>query len=424
MTTLGQTSSTWLILALLPLMTIGCQLGFGAQAAPTPMAPATPLPPISPVPPATPVPHPTPAPAVNAFPLHSEPLATDWGLWHKMGELVLESGCLRILEDPNLSDHDYFVPSFLPVWPEGFSRTGTGDTVAVIDRSGQVVAQVGDYVRLSGDGVYSESHRGEQIAKTLSPDCIALFYYLVGDDVTVIESDEPEVVQVADSDIFIRRQKTNERGFTPLPDTADGYGYASEPLVLENDCVVIPYRDGERYVPIWPAGFTGHIEDGVLEVRNGGGRKIVRIGERIRIRGSIVEEHLGGVYVSECEARLLRVKQVINADLPLAFLKHDNRWKQEEENTKNSLRGTVDVRNGCMHINNHYLLWPSDYRVEEDGDFFRVLDGSGMVAAQYDEVTTLKGHRIGSNDKLGPEIIRMMPTDCPPRTYWIVTGYE
>ena len=423
MTTLGQTSSTWLILALLPLMTIGCQLEFGAQAAPTPMQSATPLPPISPVPPDTPVPHPTPAPTVNAFPLHSEPLATDWGLWHKMGELVLEGGCLRILENPDLSDHDDYVPSFLPIWPEGFSWIGTEDSVAVIDRSGRAVAKVGDYVRLSGDGIHSERHRGKRIAASLANDCEGPFY-LVGDDVTVIEPDEPEMVQVGDSDIYIRLQKTNERGFTPLPDTADGYWSVSEPLTLEDDCILLGYPDGRRYVPIWPAGFTGYIEDGVLEVRNGGGRKIVRTGERLRIRGSIVEEHLGGVNVPKCDARLVRVKQVINADLPLVFPQHDGRWKPEAEQNKDSIEGEIDVRNGCMHINNHFLWWPSDYDIEEEEDTFRVRDGMGEVVAEKGQETVLKGHRIRSDDKFGPEIIRMMPTDCPPLTYWIVTGHE
>lgn len=77
-----------------------------------------------------------------------------------------------------------------------------------------------------------------------------------------------------------------------------------------------------------------------------------------------------------------------------------------------------------MHINNHYLLWPSDYRVEQEGDFFKVLDASGTVVAEKGEAATLEGYRIRSDDEFGPEIIRMMPTDCPPRTYWIVTGYE
>ena len=246
---------------------------------------------------------------------------------------------------------------------------------------------------------------------------------MVGDDITVIEADEPEIMQIADSDVHFRRQKTKEVGFTPLADTADGYWPISEPLALEDDCVLLVYPDGEKYVPIWPPGFTAHLENGVLEVRNGGGRKIVRVGERLRIRGSVVQEHLGGIVVPECGARLLRLKQIINADLPLAFLKHGDRWKPDAEQTKDSLEGEIDVRNGCLHINNNFLLWPSDYRLEE-GDIFRVLDASGMVVAERDERTTLKGHRIRSDDKFGSEIIRMMPTDCPPRTYWIVTGHE
>ena len=340
-----------------------------------------------------------------------------------MGELVLDGRCLRIQGNAELSDRDNFVPSFLLIWPEGFSWTRIEDSVVVVDRTGQKVARVGDYVRLSGDGVHSERHRGRQVAQSIADSCDGPFY-LVGDDITVIEADEPEMIQIADSDVYFRRQKTQEVGFTPLPDTADGYWPTSEPLALEDDCVLLVYPDGEKYVPIWPPGFTAHLENGVLEVRNGGGRKIARVGERLRIRGSVVQEHLGGIVVPECGARLLRVKQIINADLPLVFLKHDNRWKPESEQNKDSLEGEIDILNGCMHINNHFLWWPPDYQIEEEGDFFKVLDASGRVVAQREESTTLRGHRIRSDDKFGPEIIRMMPTDCLPRTYWIVTGHE
>ena len=177
-------------------------------------------------------------------------------------------------------------------------------------------------------------------------------------------------------------------------------------------------------MPVWPPGFTPHLDNGQFEVRNGGDRRIAIVGERLHIRGSVVEEHLGGVNVPECGALLLRVEGVIYADLPLAFLKHGDRWKREANQAKDSIHGTVDVINGCMHINDHFLLWPSDYRLEEEGDIFRVLDASGMVVAERDEITTLKGHRIRSDDKFGPEIIRTIPIDCPPRTYWIVTGHE
>ena len=56
LTMMRTVSTTLLILALLPLLTIGCQLGMGTQPAPTPLPPATPLPPDTPVPPPTPAP--------------------------------------------------------------------------------------------------------------------------------------------------------------------------------------------------------------------------------------------------------------------------------------------------------------------------------------------------------------------------------
>ena len=358
-----------------------------------------------------------------AFPQHSEPLATDWGRQYMMGELVLNGSCLRIQGNDELRGRADFVPSFLPIWPEGFTSTRVEDSVAIVDGSGQNVAKVGDYVRLSGDRVGSDSLQERQIAESIPADCKGP-YYLVGDDVTVIEADEREIVPVADSDIYFRRQKTEEVGFTLLPDTADGYGPVSEPLVLEDNCILVAYPDGEKYVPVWPAGFTPHLEDGLLEVRNGGGRTIARIGERLRIRGSIVQEYIGGVVVPECGARLLRVKQIINADLPLEFLHHGDRWKREADQAEDTIRGYIDVTNGCMHINYNFLLWPSGYRLEKEGSFFRVLNESGMVVAERDEEATLQGHRIKSDDKFGPEIIRMMPIDCPPRSYWIVTGHE
>ena len=56
LTIIRTVATTLLILALLPLVIIGCQLGPGAQPAPTPLPPATPLPPNTPVPPPAPVP--------------------------------------------------------------------------------------------------------------------------------------------------------------------------------------------------------------------------------------------------------------------------------------------------------------------------------------------------------------------------------
>ena len=286
-------------------------------------------------------------PKVDAFPLHSEPLATDWGNEYKMGELIVEDGCLRILEDPDLSDSDQFVPSFLPIWPEGFTWSKAGTSVEVFNPSGQRVAQVGDYIRISGDGIHSEMHRGKQITRTLPSGCEGPIF-LVGDDVTAIESDEPEVVPIPGSDIYFRRTKTEEVGLTPRSVPAYGYNRVPSTLTLEDDCILLVNPNGEKYVPEWPAGFTPHLESGVLEVRNGGGRTIGKVGARLRTRGSIARESQGGVNVSECGALLLYVESVINADLPLAFLKHGDRWKPDAEQTKHSIEGKIDVRNGCI----------------------------------------------------------------------------
>ena len=251
---------------------------------------------------------------------------------------------------------------------------------------------------------------------------------MVGDDVTAIESDEPEVVAIPDSDIYFRRVKTKEVGLTPRAVPAYAYSRMPRRMILEDDCILLVDSNGEKYVPEWPAGFAPHLENGKMEVRNGGGRTIARIGDRLRTRGGIARESQGGVNVPECGALLLDVLGVINADLPLAFLKHDlkhdNRWKPEAEQNRYYIKGEIDIYNGCMHINYHFLWWPPDYQIEEEGDFFKVLDASGRVVAQREERTTLRGHRIRSDDKFGPEIIRMMSIDCPPRTYWIVTGHE
>ena len=53
--TTRERSAVWLVMALLPLMMVGCQLGFGARPAATPIPPATPLPALPPSP-STPTP--------------------------------------------------------------------------------------------------------------------------------------------------------------------------------------------------------------------------------------------------------------------------------------------------------------------------------------------------------------------------------
>ena len=57
-----------MIIALMPLMIAGCQVGVGARAAPTPMPPATPLPPATPAP-GTPLPGVSPVAEERQYPM-------------------------------------------------------------------------------------------------------------------------------------------------------------------------------------------------------------------------------------------------------------------------------------------------------------------------------------------------------------------
>lgn len=73
------------------------------------------------------------------FPTHGRPLPTDWGLGHVKLKLVVQDGCLRglghDLNEPN--------PSYLLVWPDGFTMHREGDAVSVKDRTGAVAVSVG-----------------------------------------------------------------------------------------------------------------------------------------------------------------------------------------------------------------------------------------------------------------------------------------
>lgn len=57
------------------------------------------------------------------------------------GKLELDNGYLRV---------KYFDNNYLLIWPYGFSLRTEGEEIQVIDSNGQVVARVGDKIRVGG----------------------------------------------------------------------------------------------------------------------------------------------------------------------------------------------------------------------------------------------------------------------------------
>lgn len=92
------------------------------------------------------------------------------------GTLALVNGCLRV----DISDGT----SYLLIWHPGFANRINNGIVQIIDGKEQVVASVGDYVRISGGGG-DISPSNLALLEPLPSDCPGP-YWLVGTSITTI----------------------------------------------------------------------------------------------------------------------------------------------------------------------------------------------------------------------------------------------
>ena len=352
-----------------------------------------------------------------AFPTHDRPLPTDWGLGHVKLKLVMEDGCLRGLGyDPNEPN-----PSYLLVWPDGFDLNREGDAVSVKDETGVVAVSVGEEVRLSGRTVQADSDHADGIAESVPDRCVGP-YYMIGDDVTVIGPDEPTELSMPNSDIVFQRRATWQRS-TIVAIPAVGFTGPGE-LVMEGDCLLMlwEWNDSvERHVISWPPGFYPHVEDGLIEVRNGGGRTVARVGDRLKMTLLAAGGVGDGLYIPECDARLHSPIVIRKFDLPVAFPQHE-----EGVGSVSYTEGRLALRNGCIYVGGKIAVWPSDHTMEEIDDEIRVLDKDGEIVVQvgrYDMEhpnVRLKGRPVSRDDDYGMQIGRMISVDCPSADFWIV----
>lgn len=262
-----------------------------------------------------------------SFPQHDEPLETDRGGEYLFGKLIARDGCLRLdYSDSNLPDY-----TLLLVWPPGFSVNVSDDSIRVIDKTGQIVAHVGDDVRFSGrlitEDVLFLANRNKPVSEwpprwrrqlaewqqkerewqqRFSVECPGPFL-IVGDEVSVVGPDEPTLVSAPGSTVFLVREKSRKG-----PKSLIAIGHGPRELVLDGDCLRLRYEgdDHPGHLVSWPAGFTPHVEDGEVEIRNGGGKTVARIGDMIESVGGV--SHDENPYSARCPGRILHAPAMVN----------------------------------------------------------------------------------------------------------------
>jgi hypothetical protein len=87
-----------------------------------------------------------------------------------VGRLVLVNACLRLNASENTS--------YLLVWPQGLALTSDGSSIQVVDAAGQLVAQVGNTLTVSGGEVPAEAI-ANHVRQPLPAECPGP-YWIIG----------------------------------------------------------------------------------------------------------------------------------------------------------------------------------------------------------------------------------------------------
>ena len=98
------------------------------------------------------------------------------------GTLVVVDDCIRVNDNESGT-------SYLLVWPSDFTLITDNDTIQILNGYDEIVARVGDKVRIDGGEIKSLSFFNESMQKKLPPNCLAP-YWIVGYEVNTLEISE------------------------------------------------------------------------------------------------------------------------------------------------------------------------------------------------------------------------------------------
>ena len=330
-----------------------------------------------------------PASAV-VFPRHDAPLGTDRGGEYFAGRLVLQQGCLRA-EAPS-DDGANRAGSWMLIWPRGFTFETEAETVRVANNLGRAVARVGDHIRLSRATATFQQATEQGLIEGLSDDCTEP-YFLVGDEVTAFNpGSEDTELRLSDPDVvFLRERTVVARNQILL--TAAGVGE----LVLDGQCLRLKDNSPRQYWPtiIWPAGFTPHFNEDVIEIRNGAGRVVAQVGNQIAGGGGFFDRSS-----EDCSGPVWRANKMKTLpDVEVYFPKQSGTLAPEEGTELFS--GNLTLFRKCLQLADDVIrvkdrvyagispliIWPHDFALSTEDGVVGIVDGAGNVVARVgDEV--------------------------------------
>ena len=331
-----------------------------------------------------------PTSPVTTFPRHDAPLGTDRGGEYFAAQLVLQEGCLRAEVASKYDPND--PGSWLLIWPSGFTFATESGTVQVVHELGRVVAHVGGHIRLSRATATFQQATEQGLIEGLSEDCTGP-YFLVGDEVSAFDlGSEDTELRLSDPNVVFLRQRTVVARNQVLL-TAAGVGE----LILDGPCLRLKDSFPREHWPtiIWPAGFTPHVNEGVVEIRNGAGRVVAQVGDQIAGGGGFFERSVG-----DCSGPVWQANKMKTLpDVEVYFPKQDGTLAPEDGTVLFS--GKLVLYGKCLQVaddvirvkdrvyagTSPLIIWPPDFALRTEDGVVEIVDGTGSVVVRVgDEV--------------------------------------
>ena len=354
------------------------------------------------------------------FPRHFAPMETDRGGQYFAGKLVLDHGCLRFEAPP----YDPTNPSRPPllIWPSAFRINTEGGTVRIVDALGRVAAHVGDHVRLTIATVPYHQAQDDDLIQGLSVRCPGP-YMLAGDEVMAFDPDkEPIELYLADPEVIFLRQKTVVSSLQELLLA----GIVGE-LVLDGPCLRIKSDGGGLTSVKWPPGFTPHVHQGVVQVRNGAGRVIAEVGDRITGGGGFSNSGYGG-----CPGSTIGINSItILPDVEVYFPQQDGTLTTN--NGMDRFVGHLIVDKRCLRADSvvrdrdralfpseqPLLIWPHTFTLSVENDVVQIANETGRIVARAGDEIQFSAGSVSYSEAIEHSGLQEITGACSG-PYWVV----